>query len=102
MDDRPTAVFCSADMVAFGLIAKLMSEGIDVPGDISVVGFDDIEMSEFYIPALTTIRQDRHLLGRRAAEVLLARLRNPGSRGEGEELIPVELVVRASTSRPPS
>ena len=102
MDDRPTAVFCSADMVAFGLIAKLMSEGIDVPGDISVVGFDDIEMSEFYIPALTTIRQDRHHLGRRAAEVLLARLRNPGSRGEGEELIPVELVVRASTSRPPS
>jgi LacI family repressor for deo operon, udp, cdd, tsx, nupC, and nupG len=86
-------------MVAFGLIARLMSAGVDVPGDISVIGFDDIEMSEFYIPALTTIRQDRHLLGRRAAEVLLTRLRNPGSPVEEEKKIPVELVVRASTSR---
>ncbi len=101
MEDRPTAVFCSADMVAFGLIAGLMSAGIDVPGDISVVGFDDIEMSEFYIPALTTIRQDRHRLGRRAAEVILASLRQPGRPPEKQEMIPVELVVRASTAPPP-
>ena len=101
MEHRPTAVFCSADMVAFGLIAGLMAAGIDVPGDISVVGFDDIEMSHFYIPALTTIRQDRPLMGRRAAEVVLASLGDPKGRSGGQEMIPVELVVRASTAPPP-
>lgn len=102
MEVRPTAVFCSADMVAFGMIAGLMAAGVSVPGDISVVGFDDIEMSEFFIPALTTIRQDRHRLGRRAAEVLLSNLRQPGSSARGEHMMPVQLVVRASTAPPPS
>jgi hypothetical protein len=60
MAERPTAVFCAADMVAFGLIAGLQAGGLSVPGDISVVGFDDIDMSEYYVPSLTTIRQDRH------------------------------------------
>jgi LacI family repressor for deo operon, udp, cdd, tsx, nupC, and nupG len=101
MADRPTAVFCSADMVAFGLIAGLQAGGLRVPEDISVVGFDDIEMSGSYVPALTTIRQDRPRLGRRAAEVLLARL--GGRTGDGPEpLVPVELVARASTAPPPA
>lgn len=100
MADRPTAVFCSADMVAFGLISRLVAKGVRVPEDISVVGFDDIEMSEFYVPALTTIRQDRHRLGRRAAEVLLSRLAPDGAGERGEPQIPVELVVRASTAPP--
>jgi LacI family repressor for deo operon, udp, cdd, tsx, nupC, and nupG len=100
MDERPTAVFCSADMVAFGLIAGLNAGGLRVPQDISVVGFDDIEMSEFYVPALTTIRQNRRLLGRRAAEVLLVRLAHPNSSIGIEPKIPVELVVRASTAPP--
>ena len=100
MDQRPTAVFCSADMVAFGLIAGLKAGGLDVPGDISVVGFDDIEMSGSFVPALTTIRQDRPQLGRRAAEVLLDRLR--GQAGPvPQTLVPVELVVRASTGPAP-
>ena len=103
MAERPTAVFCSADMVAFGLIAGLQEAGLSVPGDISVVGFDDIDMSQYYIPALTTIYQDRHLLGRRAAERLLARLK-PSSLASGEagdDLIDVELVVRNSAAPPP-
>ncbi|KAJ01980.1 LacI family DNA-binding transcriptional regulator [Sulfitobacter mediterraneus] len=98
MDDRPTAVFCSADMVAFGLMAGLKSGGLRVPEDISVVGFDDIEMSEYYIPALTTIRQDRHGLGRRAARVLLDRLKNKSLERTPEVPIPVELIVRESTA----
>jgi LacI family repressor for deo operon, udp, cdd, tsx, nupC, and nupG len=101
MSDRPTAVFCSADMVAFGLIAGLQAVGVQVPEDISVVGFDDIEMSEYYVPALTTIRQDRRQLGRRAAEVLLKRLSGAGGVHAPEAAIPVELVIRASTARPP-
>ncbi len=100
MSARPTAVFCSADMVAFGLIAGLIAGGLRVPEDISVVGFDDIEMSGSYVPALTTIRQDRHQLGRRAAEVLLGRLANAPGQTPTEAALPVELVVRASTAPP--
>jgi len=101
MQDRPTAVFCSADMVAFGLIAGLIAGGLRVPEDISVVGFDDIEMSGSYVPSLTTIRQDRHRLGRRAAEVLLDRLASSNRQREVETPVPVELVVRASTGPAP-
>ena len=101
MEDRPTAVFCSADMVAFGLIARLASHGVRVPEDISVVGFDDIDMAESYVPALTTIRQDRDRLGRTAAEQLLSRLNGTAPPGPPEEeLLPVELVVRGSTAPP--
>ncbi|WP_281972354.1 LacI family DNA-binding transcriptional regulator [Ruegeria faecimaris] len=100
MDERPTAVFCAADMVAFGLISGLVAGGLKVPGDISVVGFDDIEMSGSYVPALTTIRQDRHQLGRRAAEVLLGQLANTGKALPMKSALPVELVTRASSAPP--
>lgn len=100
MRNRPTAVFCSADMVAFGLIAGLVEGGLQVPEDISVVGFDDIEMSEYFVPALTTIRQDRRRLGKRAAEVLLKRMSRSKAGPVGETRIPVELIVRDSTSAP--
>ncbi len=100
MEDRPTAVFCSADMVAFGLISGLQNGGLRVPEDVSVVGFDDIEMSEYYVPALTTIRQDRHRMGRRSAEVLLDRLARNGTPPERQMQIPVELVIRDSTAAP--
>lgn len=102
MSDRPTAVFCAADTVAFGLISGLQAGGLSVPADISVVGFDDIDMSQYYIPALTTIRQDRHRLGIRAAEHLLERLRNPvASQGSTvNDVIGVQLVVRDSTAPP--
>lgn len=102
MQERPTAVFCSADMVAFGLIAGLVAGGVSVPRDISVVGFDDIEMSEFYVPALTTIRQDRARMGRRAARLLLGRLGGAPPAPGLEPLVPVELIVRASTAPPPA
>lgn len=99
MSERPTAVFCSADMVAFGLISGLNAGGLRVPEDISVVGFDDIEMSQYYVPPLTTIRQDRQRLGREAANALMARLSRGSVSGE-LDLVPVELVVRDSTAPP--
>jgi LacI family transcriptional regulator, repressor for deo operon, udp, cdd, tsx, nupC, and nupG len=102
MSERPTAVFCSADTVAFGLISGLQAGGLSVPDDISVVGFDDIDMSQYYIPALTTIHQDRHLLGFRAAERLLERLGPSHSfrAAAADDLIDVALVVRSSTAPP--
>ena len=103
MRDRPTAVFCASDMVAFGLIATLAEAGIRVPQDISVMGFDDIEMSGCYIPALTTIRQDRHRLGLRAAELLTARLEGGADAAPDDhaELIDVTLIARHSTGPVP-
>lgn len=100
---RPTAVFCAADTVAFGLISGLQAGGLSVPNDISVVGFDDIDMSQYYIPALTTIHQDRHRLGRRAAECLLERLKPSAAArmDDANDMIEVELVVRDSTAPPP-
>lgn len=100
MNDRPTAVFCASDMVAFGLISTLVAAGVDVPGEISVVGFDDIEMSQYYIPALTTIRQDRRALGHEAAELLLRQLRSPAMGEPPVHVVPVELIARASTAHP--
>ncbi len=100
MEDRPTAVFCAADMVAFGLIAGLVAGGLRVPEDISVIGFDDIDMAGSYVPALTTIRQDRERLGRTAAERLLEQMRVPHGRSRIDEIVPVELVVRGSTAPP--
>ncbi|CUH46605.1 LacI family DNA-binding transcriptional regulator [Ruegeria atlantica] len=95
MQERPSAVFCAADMVAFGLISGLRQGGVSVPQDISVVGFDDIEMSEFYVPALTTIRQDRHEIGMQAAERLLRRL--SGHSDDNDFVaVDVELIVRDS------
>ena len=101
MENPPTAVFCSADMVAFGLIARLHEGNVRVPDDISVVGFDDIEMSESFVPALTTIRQNRKGLGRRAGELLLDRLAGNAPSAKPEPPMPVELILRGSTAPPP-
>ena len=101
MKERPTAVFCASDEVAFGLISALTSVGLDVPKDISVVGFDDISLADNFVPALTTIRQNRKLIGLRAAKKLSEileenkELKNP----DPAEIVDVELIVRASTSR---
>ena len=99
MSNKPTAVFCAADTVAFGLISGLNALGLRVPEDISVVGFDDIEMSESFVPALTTIRQDRHRIGMLSAEKLLERIAGEAENQPGE-VLDVELVVRSSTAPP--
>ncbi|WP_428925067.1 LacI family DNA-binding transcriptional regulator [Marinibacterium sp. SX1] len=104
MRHRPTAVFCASDQVAFGLISTLNAAGLRVPQDLSVVGFDDIELSEYYVPALTTIRQFRRQLGARAAQLLLDRLggQAPAPAGGQVLTVDVELVVRDSTAAPPA
>lgn len=101
MQTRPTAVFCASDMVAFGLIATLAEAGINVPRDISVIGFDDIEMSANYIPSLTTIRQDRRKLGIRASQLLLSKLAEDHVEPDLDhvEMLGVELMVRRSTAQ---
>jgi LacI family transcriptional regulator len=70
LKDRPTAIFCSDDYMALGVIEKIKSVGLTVPGDIAVMGFDNIEIGEFTRPSLTTIKQPMYEIGRSAFEVL--------------------------------
>lgn len=97
LEDRPTAVFCAADLIAFGFISELTKNGLQVPRDVSVVGFDDIELAKNYVPPLTTIRQDRFGLGTTAAELLTGPLNDQPVLLK----IPVELVPRQSSGPAP-
>jgi LacI family transcriptional regulator len=94
----PTAVFASNDLAAFGVIDALASAGLSVPGDVSVVGFDDVALARRFSPALTTVRQDVDLIGRQATLTLLELV--AGDPPSPVPLCPVDLVVRASTSAP--
>ncbi|MCX7017507.1 MAG: LacI family DNA-binding transcriptional regulator [bacterium] len=71
---RPTAIFASNDMLAIGAIRAIKSAGLTVPGDIAVVGFDDLPSAQLISPALTTIRQPFYDLAREAARVLIERI----------------------------
>jgi DNA-binding LacI/PurR family transcriptional regulator len=96
-----TAVFAANDQMALGLLRALWEAGRTVPGDVSVVGFDDIPEAGFLIPPLTTVRQDFTAVGHRAIEILQAAIAHPEPGGETpERLIRPELVVRASTGGP--
>lgn len=71
LDGRPTAWFCAGDRIALALMNILARAGVNVPGDVSVVGFDDIPLSQLIFPPLTTMRVDRKLMGRLAVKNLL-------------------------------
>ena len=95
-----TAVFSSNDQMALGLLHAIRDAGLDVPGDISVVGFDDIPEAAHFWPPLTTVRQDFGELGRRCIALLLADI--DGITSPVDEVVQPQLIVRASTARPSS
>jgi LacI family transcriptional regulator len=100
---RPTALFAANDAMAVGALLALREADIDVPGDISVVGFDDIPIARYVIPGLTTMRVAIDELGARAAALLFRALTDPITiRGPRREVVPAELVVRHSCGPPPS
>lgn len=92
-----TGVFCGNDQMALGFEHACRDMGLDVPGDISIVGFDDIPEAAHFSPPLTTVRQNFAELGRRAVALLLGELE--GDIASGHERIKPELVVRSSTGR---
>jgi DNA-binding LacI/PurR family transcriptional regulator len=89
-----TAVFAANDQMALGLLNGLHAAGLSVPGDVSVVGFDDVPEAGHFTPPLTTVRQDFDELGRRGIELLLAQL--CGQPSSAEPLLPT-LIVRGTT-----
>jgi LacI family transcriptional regulator len=93
---RPTAAFCANDLVALGLLQQCVTLGLRVPDDVAIVGYDDIEFAAAAAVPLTSVRQPRRELGRRAAELLFDEVSDPGHE-HMQVLFTPELVARAST-----
>lgn len=97
-DDRPTAVFCSNDIVAVGALNAVATEGLRTPDDVTVVGFDDLAIAGWPVFALTTVRVDFVAMASRSAELLLDRLSHP-ERPPVHERFRVELMARSTHRR---
>ncbi len=96
---RPTAVLCSNDMTALGVMRKCHEEDLSIPGDLSLVGFDDIKLAQFVLPPLTTVRMSQSELARIAFHALLEELeRETPSKDGTEYLLETSLVLRYSTA----
>jgi len=93
---RPTAAFCANDLIALGLLQQTISSGRRVPGDLAIVGYDDIEFAAAAAVPLTSVRQPRHELGRMAADLVMDEADNPRHAHQQVTFTP-ELVARAST-----
>ena len=92
-----TAVFCFNDIAAIGAIRALKDAGLSVPGDVSVVGIDDIQSAAYSTPSLTTVRQPLFEMGKRGAQVLLERIADREAPYPAEVVMAPELIVREST-----
>ena len=97
--DRPTAVMCSNDLTAIGVLRGLDAEGLRTPQDMSVIGFDDIHMAQFMLPPLTTVRLSRLDLARLAFEALIGDIEGTAASNGATYRIETRLIVRSSTAR---
>ncbi|MDA9556735.1 DNA-binding transcriptional regulator CytR [Vibrio sp.] len=97
--DAPTAIFCHNDVMAIGAMQELKKLGLQVPKDVSLIGFDDITFSAFCDPPLTTMSQPRYEMGCQAMQILLSSLRGEEV-ANGSRLLDTNLVVRASVAPP--
>ncbi|WP_395639413.1 LacI family DNA-binding transcriptional regulator [Pseudolysinimonas sp.] len=97
-DRRPTAVFCANDMLALGLAQQLLRDGIRIPEEVAIVGYDDLEWASVSSVPLTTVRQPRQGLGRTAVDMILELLGRPSARipRSNHVVLQPELVVRDS------
>jgi LacI family transcriptional regulator len=101
LPEPPTAVVAASDLMALGAIRAVAEAGGSVPNDVSVIGFDDIQLAGHVHPSLTTLRQDKAGLGAEAGRALLALIDGKADT-PAVMTLPVELVVRGSTTSPPS
>jgi len=101
LDEPPTAVFATSDYKAIGAIQAAREMGKRVPEDISVMGYDDVKVSEYTYPTLSTVNQNTYKLGERAAEILLYEMKDGEGRLLKDEIVPT-LVQRSSTGPVPA
>lgn len=97
--ERPTAIFCYNDTIAFGILRAAVDLNIPVPEQLSIIGFDDIAPAANTTPPLTTVRQPLALIGKRAVEILIGIVDGNLPRNY-REIAPPELIVRSSTAAP--
>ena len=93
-----TGIVCAADILAIGAMKGLYEAGKRVPEDFSIVGFDDLEISRYLTPGLTTVKQQISLKGQKAVELLLKHIEDPNLTKQ-EEVLPLELIERGSVNR---
>ena len=105
LPNRPTAIICFNDMMAIGMLKALHQAGLHAPADCSVVGFDNISISAYVNPSLTTFDQPKYHLGRKAAQMMLGIL-SPSSEEEARQpnviMTRGEILVRESSGPPPN
>ncbi len=97
-EDRPTAVMCANDLIALGLLQKLSLNGVRVPEDIALVGFDDLDWAGVAVIPLSSVRQQRGRLGQRAVQLLMDELLNPDTHVHTHEELEPKLIIRDSSS----
>jgi LacI family transcriptional regulator len=99
LSERPSAVLCSNDMTAIGLMREAYEQDIKIPNDLSVIGFDDIRLAEFTIPPLTTVQMSQTELATIAFQSLLSEVQRESTSPEGTEIeLTTHLVLRRSTT----
>lgn len=94
LKNRPTAIFVASDLMAAAAIEAIVDSGLQVPDDISVIGFDDIELAQFLKPKLTTVRQNTDEIGKEAARLLINHIEK--KQDKVDSVIPVTLIERNS------
>lgn len=99
MKNMPTAVFCMNDQMAIAAMKGFMNKGLQIPKDISVTGFDDMNVSRYYAPALTTISQPAEKMGQKSAELLLQMIAGEKPT-QTEHILPYEFIIRESVVPP--
>ncbi|QQK09009.1 LacI family DNA-binding transcriptional regulator [Miniphocaeibacter halophilus] len=95
IEDLPTAFICTSDLVALGFIRAIKEAGFTIAKDFSIIGYDDISISDFSEPRLSTIRQNKYEIGKKAMELIKEKIENPSKKSE-KITFPTKLIIRES------
>lgn len=98
-ENLPTAIFCTGDLIALGAIRAFNDMGLKVPDDFSIIGFNDLSLLKYVKPGLTTIRQDKEQIGRRAANELLKMIQDPHYFPDSSSMVKTELIIRETVKK---
>jgi LacI family transcriptional regulator len=99
-EDKPEAIFCSNDDTAIGFMHSAIRDGVIIPNDVALAGYDDLRICELYTPSITSVHTSYELLGKKAFEIILDRIKNNNNTTHTGymSLVPVSLTVRESTT----
>ena len=98
----PTAIFCANDVVALGALNAAKKAGVEVPSKLSIIGFEDLDLSRWEITQLSTIHQPISEMAGAAARMLVERIEGTAKGPPRQEIMPVSVIERSTTSAPPT